>query len=103
MRIVVISKKPVYTQEAGRLPYDIPVDVSDALGKFLLESGAAIRMETKELIDNPTKAVGKLQQSSALQAAQASPQTMPMPSESGAKKRGRPRKEASLLSTQPIA
>lgn len=98
MRIVVISKKPVFTQERGRLPRDVPVTVSDALGSFLLEQGVAVLFEVKELMDRPQKAVGLTPQLSASQAAPASQQTTLQPSEGGVKKRGRPRKTASSLS-----
>lgn len=47
MNIVVIDKKPVRTAECGVLPVDIPVEVSDPLGKFLIEQGLAALVETK--------------------------------------------------------
>ena len=47
MKIVVTSKKPVHTAECGTLPVDMPVEVSDALGKFLIERGDATPFETK--------------------------------------------------------
>lgn len=100
MKIVVISKKPVLTP-TGRLPKDIPVDVADQLGKFLIERGDAVLFEVKERIDRPFVDAGKMEQSSALPAAPALTSETLISSESGVKKRGRPRKEASLSQTPP--
>lgn len=47
MNIVVTSKKPVRTAECGVLPTGIPVEVTDPLGKFLIEQGLAALVETK--------------------------------------------------------
>lgn len=94
MKIVVTSKKPVLTTY-GRLPANVPVDVADQLAKFLIERGDAVLFETKQAIDRPSEAAGKTEPSSASPAAQASQVTTPSESESGAKRRGRPRKEAS--------
>jgi hypothetical protein len=100
LKIVVINKKPVLTQ-FGRLPKDIPVDVPDQLAKFLIERGDAVAMETKEKMDRPTEAAGITEPLSALPVAPASLQTTLPSSELGAKRRGRPRKEASLSQTPP--
>jgi hypothetical protein len=101
MKIVVVTKKPVLTP-TGRLPKDIPVDVADQLGKFLIERGDAVLFEVKERIDRPFVDAGKMELSSALPAAPVSTSEMLISSENGAKKRGRPRKEALLLQTPPI-
>ena len=92
-KIVVTTRKPVITQ-FGRLPKDIPSDVPPLLAKFLVERGDAVYYETKVAMDRPTEAAGATDQSSALPAAPASQQTTLSVSESGAKRRGRPRKEA---------
>ena len=47
MKIVVTSDDIVRTAECGVIPKDIPTDVSDALGKFLIERGDATLFETK--------------------------------------------------------
>lgn len=94
MKIVITSKKPVLTPY-GRLPAGRPIDVNDHLSKFLIERGDAVLFETKQAIDRPSEAAGKTEPSSASLAAQASQVTTPSESESGAKRRGRPRKEAS--------
>lgn len=92
MKIIVISKKPILTAESGRLPRDIPVDVSSALAKFLIERGEAVLLETKELLDRPIKAAGTEVLSSASPVAQVSQPTMLSESERGGKKRGRQKK-----------
>lgn len=94
MKIVVTSKKPVLTAERGRLPVNVPIEVSDLLGAHLLEQGVAVLFETKEKMDRPIAAAGMEERSSALPVAQASPQTMLSESSNGAKRRGRPKKEA---------
>ena len=98
MKIVVVTKKPVLTQ-FGRLPKDIPVDVPAQLAKFLIERGDAVALETKNQMDRPTVAAGTTELLSASPAAQALPQTTLSESGSGVKRRGRPRKEASLSPT----
>jgi hypothetical protein len=77
------------------------VEVSDLLGKQLIESGVAVLLEVKERIDRPFVDAGKMESLSALPAAQASTSETLNSSVSGAKKRGRPRKEASLSQTLP--
>jgi hypothetical protein len=100
-KIVVTNKKPVLTQ-FGRLPQNVPVDVPPQLAKFLVERGDAVYLETKEKMDRPTQAAGTEGPSSALPVAPASPMTTLSASELGAKRRGRPKKEASLSPTPLI-
>lgn len=47
MKIIVTTKKPVLTQERGRLPAGVPVEVSPLLAAFLIERGEAQAVETK--------------------------------------------------------
>lgn len=94
MKIVVTSKKPVLTAERGRLPVGIPVEVSDLLGAHLLEQGVAVLLETKEAMERPIEAAGKVEPLSALPVARALQQTTLNESSNGAKRRGRPKKEA---------
>jgi hypothetical protein len=100
MKIVVVTKKPVLTQ-FGRLAKDIPVDVPDQLAKFLIERGDAVAFEVKERIDRPFVDAGKVAPLSAAPAAQASTSETLESSELGAKRRGRPRKEALSSQTPP--
>jgi hypothetical protein len=100
MKIVVVTKKPVLTQ-FGRLAKDIPIDVPDQLGKFLIERGDAVLFEVKERLDRPFVIAGSVEPLSAAPAAQASTNETLSTSDNGAKKRGRPRKEASSSPTLP--
>lgn len=100
-KIVVTTKKPVITAERGRLPRDIPVEVSELLARHLIERGDAVAFETKEKMDRPIVAAGMVEPSYALPVAQASTQTTSSEFEPGAKRRGRPKKEASSSPTQP--
>ena len=93
MKIVVVTKKPVLTQ-FGRLVHGLPVDVPPQLAKFLIDRGDAVAYETKERMDRPIEADGTAALSSAWhQGHPLQPQTLSA-SEPGAKRRGRPRKEA---------
>jgi hypothetical protein len=93
MKIVVVTKKPVLTQ-FGRLPKDIPVEVNDHLARFLIDRGDAVAYETKVAMDFPPLAAGLTALSSAQPVAQVFTETTSSASEPGAKRRGRPRKEA---------
>jgi hypothetical protein len=91
-KIIITSKKPVLTAERGRLPKDVPVEVSDLLAKHLLAQGVAVLMETKAKMDRPIVAAGKMEPSYVLPVAPVLPMTTLTESSNGAKKRGRPRK-----------
>jgi len=92
-KIVVTSTKPVLTH-MGKLPKGIPQDVPEQLAKFLIEQGVAVLFETKEKMDRPTVAAGTEELSSALPVAPAYTEMTLTVSEPGAKRRGRPKKEA---------
>ena len=100
-KIVITSRKPVLTAERGRLPVNMPIDVSDLLAKHLMEQGVAVFFETKEKMDRPIVAAGTEEPLSALPVAHPSPMMTSSESDSGAKRRGRPKKEASSLQIQP--
>ena len=89
MQIVVTTKKPVVSPTGRRLPRDIPIDVADLYGKFLIAEGLALPLEVKEAQDRPTGGAGEGTQSSVPPVAQVSiKQTLPaLPT---GKKRGRP-------------
>lgn len=93
MKIIITSREPVLTS-LGRLPAGVPLDLPELLCRHLIEHGDAVLMEVKEAMDRPILAAGKTEQSFASPVAQALPQTTLPPSESGAKRRGRPRKAA---------
>ena len=91
MQIVVTATKPVRTVEGGTLPRDVKIEVSDALGRFLVERGEAVLYETKVAQENPSVAAGQAKPSASSPAAQASaPKTLQV-SKAGAKaaKRGK--------------
>jgi hypothetical protein len=77
------------------------VDLPDAQAREFLRRGFVEHYQTKVIHaapatpGNPLEAVGTVQQPSASPAAQASPQTTSSESESGKRKRGRPRKDQS--------
>lgn len=91
MKIVITTKKPVLVP-GGRLPAGVPVDVAPSLGKMFIERGDAVAFEVKESQDRPYQADGAEASLSALPAGQASQPMIANESESGAKRRGRPRK-----------
>jgi hypothetical protein len=94
VKIVVTTKKILRTTKYGVLPQGKPVDIDESLAKFYISRGDAVRYETKEAMDRPSKAVGQ-EPLSALPAAQALPEQMESSLGSGVKKRGR--KKRSLL------
>lgn len=89
MKIVVTTDKPLRTLKYNVLPRNVPIEIDDRLAMFYITRGEAIRYETKEAIDRPSKAVGEEPPLSALPAAQASPQMTSSSSETGVKRRGR--------------
>lgn len=93
MKIVITSRKPVLTQ-LGRLPAGIPIDVPELLAKHLIEHGDAVLYETKEAMDRPIKAAGKVEPLSHSPAAPVLPEATLNESEAGEqpKRRGRPKK-----------
>lgn len=89
MKIVVTTKKPVISPDGRRLARDIPIDVADLYGRFLVAEGLALPLEVKEAQDRPTGGAGEGTQSSVPPVAQVfAKQTLPaLPT---GKKRGRP-------------
>jgi hypothetical protein len=96
MKIVFISETPMLHDRLGRIMPGQTVDVPESQAREWLRNGWAQLYETKVMQDRPSVAAGVMVLSPALPAAPASPQETLSASESGAKRRGRPRKEASL-------
>ena len=48
MKIVVTTDEIVRTAECGIIRKDVPTEVSDYLGNFLIERGEAVLYETKD-------------------------------------------------------
>lgn len=89
---IIIDARVIYHDRLGKLEKGRRVEVPDNQAKEWLQRGWATRYETKVMQDRPSLAAGA--PLSALPVAQASqPQTL-NESSSGAKKRGRPKKEA---------
>lgn len=100
MKVQVIRKTLIHDR-LGTLPPGRVVDLPDAQAREFLRRGFVERYETKVVHaspatpGNPSEAAGMAQPSSALPVAQASPQPTLNESESGKRKRGRPRKDRS--------
>lgn len=94
MRVVVKDKKEIHLIEGRKVAGDV-VDLPDRVALRYLEAGAVERYETKVVRETHFQAAGAAEPSSASPAAQVLPETTAKPSESGGKKRGRPRKAAS--------
>jgi hypothetical protein len=90
----VVLNKVILDPRLGRLPKGVTVDLPVHRAEWHIARGEAVRIETKVAQENPSVGAGSAVQSSALPVAQASTQTTLKPSGDGAKKRGRPRKEA---------
>ena len=98
---VHILKPVIYHDRLGALKKGRVVDLPDNQAREFLQRGWVEHYETKVIRERPIPADGREALSSASQVAQASPSLTVSESESGAKKRGRPRKEASSSRTQP--
>jgi hypothetical protein len=59
MQIIVTTKKPVLTADHGRLPFGVPVKVSETLGAFLIERGDAKPIEVKAPVPIPARPLVK--------------------------------------------
>ena len=60
MKIVVTTKKPVISPDGRRLARDIPIDVAELYGRFLIAEGLALPLEVKEAQDRPTGALARV-------------------------------------------
>lgn len=92
MKVSVIGKKAIYHDRLGRLRPGSVVEMDDSSAHRYLAQGAVERYETKVIREIPLQDAGAEELSSASPVGQALPETTAKPSESGAKKRGRPRK-----------
>jgi hypothetical protein len=91
---VVVKCRVLYHDRLGTLNQGQRVDLPDFQAAEFLRRGFVERYETKVIRSIPTETVGVPGSSSALPAVQALPQTTSKPSSDGAKRRGRPKKEA---------
>jgi hypothetical protein len=97
MKIVYIANTPMLHDRIGRIMPGQTVEVPDFQAREWLRNGWAQLYETKVMQDRPSMAAGVMEPSPALPAAPASQVETLNASEPGVKRRGRPRKEASLL------
>jgi hypothetical protein len=93
---VVIKCRMLHVDRLGALKQGQRVEnFPDRQAEEFIRRGFIERYETKVIREIPIEAGGRMESSSALPAAQASAQTTSKQSSDGAKKRGRPKKEAS--------
>jgi len=91
---VSILKKVILDDKLGRLTAGQIVDLPEHKAVFYIDRKDAELYETKVIRENPYQAAGTVVQSSALPAALVLPSQTPNLSESGEKRRGRPKKDS---------
>lgn len=89
---VSILKKAILDDKLGRLMHGQVVDLPDHKAQFYVARGDAELYETKVFRENPYKAVGETKPLSASPAVLVLPEQTSSASETGVKRRGRPRK-----------
>lgn len=94
MQIIITTRKPVFDDNLGRLKEGDVVEINERKANFYIQEGLAMSYQTKVIQDRPLVVAGATEPLSALPPAQVLPQTTVNESESGAKKRGRKKKEA---------
>ena len=92
MQVVVKAKQEIHLMDGPRVAGDV-VDLPEKVALRYLAAGAVERYETKVIREVPFPVAGAAEPLSVSPAAQASPETTAKPSESGGKRRGRPRKQ----------
>lgn len=89
---VSILKKAILDDKLGRLMHGQVVDLPDHKAQFYVARGDAELYETKVFRENPSKAVGETKPLSASPAVLVLPEQTSSASETGVKRKGRPRK-----------
>lgn len=89
---VSILKKAILDDKLGRLMHGQVVDLPEHKAQFYVARGDAELYETKVFRENPSKAVGEIKQLSASPAVLVLPEQTSSASETGVKRKGRPRK-----------
>lgn len=92
MKIAIKSKKTLLDDKLGRLVNGEVYDMPDHKARFYLERGVAEMYETKVVRERPYEAAGRMEQSSASPVVLALPPQTQSESETGEKRRGRPRR-----------
>lgn len=90
---VSILKKAILDDKLGRLIHGQVVDLPEHKAQFYIGRGDAELYETKVFRENPSKTVGEIAQPSASPAVLVLPKQTLSESDSGAKRKGRPKKE----------
>ena len=91
MKVVVCEKKEIHLSDGPRFAGAV-LELPDRVALRYMERGAVERYETKVVCEVPLADAGAAEPLSASPVGQASTEPTAKPSESGAKKRGRPRK-----------
>lgn len=89
---VSILKKAILDDKLGRLMHGQVVDLPEHKAQFYVARGDAELYETKVFRENPSKAVGETKPLSASPAVLVLPEQTSSASETGVKRKGRPRK-----------
>lgn len=89
---VSILKKAILDDKLGRLMHGQVVDLPDHKAQFYVARGDAELYKTKVFRENPSKAVGETKPLSASPAVLVLPEQTSSASETGVKRKGRPRK-----------
>lgn len=93
MKISMLNKKAIFDDKLGRLSQGQVVELPDHKAMFYVSRGEAELYETKVVRENPYKTVGVVSQPSASPAVLVLPEQTLSESETGVKRKGRPRKE----------
>lgn len=89
---ISILKKAILDDKLGRLMHGQVVDLPEHKAQFYVARGDAELYETKVFRENPSKAVGETKPLSASPAVLVLPEQTSSASETGVKRKGRPRK-----------
>lgn len=89
---VSILKKAILDDKLGRLMHGQVVDLPDHKAMFYVARGDAELYETKLFRENPSATVGETKPLSASPAVLVLPEQTSSASETGVKRKGRPRK-----------
>ena len=92
MQVVVKAKQQIHLMDGPRVAGDV-VDLPEKVALRYLAQGAVERYETKVIREVPLPDAGVAEPLSVSPADQASTKPTANPSESGGKRRGRPRKQ----------
>ena len=93
MEIQIITKKPMFDDQHGRLQQGQIIDVPQHKAMFYIQRGEAVCYQTKVLQDRPLAGAGTVEQSSVLPPAPAYATKTSNKLETGEKKKTRKSKQ----------